>query len=506
MYKHGQIRLSIKSAIVTLVLLSMTMTGGVMALDINEPDYDLKLLGKYVFFDTSLSTPGNKQGCVSCHEPKDGWTFPDSDVNAGQVGNPGASPHANGHIKPPAASYAAFVPVFQPCNLGFPIFLGGVGHCGGLFWDGRAEGWGANYPAQLGPLGNGQVTDTVILNDLPADKQGAYKKYLGPLVDQALNPFQKGIEQNAGEKKVCQQVKTAEYKELYYKAFGEEIDCKTTPKDNPAYHRSFQLIVLATAAFEASNEFNPFNSRRDMALENDADGAFPLDDLTDEENLGHDLFYGETSDLNPTGVDAGCWNCHTDDPGNDDGTEPHQTYSDDAYHTIGIPFYREMRTANKGDIVGASDHIVDHPQPPGPRCLVLGCPTSPGFYKNPTLRNVDLRESPDFVKAYGHNGYFKSLWQIVHFYSTRDLKPDCAVTIPEIEDPTVEEALAADCWPDTEFPPDNNFGGVGILNLTEAQEKAIVAYLKTLSDTKVAEPPPPYKSGPAPKAKKKGKK
>jgi cytochrome c peroxidase len=177
--------------------------------------------------------------------------------------------------------------------------LGGVGHCGGLFWDGRAEGWGANYPAQPGPLGDGQVTDTVIRNDLPADKQVAYEKYLGPLVDQALNPFQKGVEQNAGEKKVCQQVKTAKYKELYEQAFGEEIDCKTKPKDNPAYHRSFQLIVLAIAAYEASDEVSPFNSRRDIALKNDGDvpPKFPLDGLTDEENLGHDLFYGETSDL-----------------------------------------------------------------------------------------------------------------------------------------------------------------------------------------------------------------
>jgi cytochrome c peroxidase len=41
----------------------------------------------------------------------------------------------------------------------------------------------------------------------------------------------------------------------------------------------------------------------------------------------------------------------------------------------------------------------------------------------PTLRNVDKRPSPDFVKAYGHNGYFKSLKQIVHSYNTRDVLP-----------------------------------------------------------------------------------
>ena len=44
-----------------------------------------------------------------------------------------------------------------------------------------------------------------------------------------------------------------------------------------------------------------------------------------------------------------------------------------------------------------------------------------GKQKVPTLRNVDLRPYAGFVKAYGHNGYFKSLEEIVHFYNTRDV-------------------------------------------------------------------------------------
>jgi hypothetical protein len=41
-----------------------------------------------------------------------------------------------------------------------------------------------------------------------------------------------------------------------------------------------------------------------------------------------------------------------------------------------------------------------------------------GKHKVPTLRNVDLRPFNGLVKAYGHNGYFKSLKAIVHFYNT----------------------------------------------------------------------------------------
>ena len=32
-----------------------------------------------------------------------------------------------------------------------------------------------------------------------------------------------------------------------------------------------------------------------------------------------------------------------------------------------------------------------------------------------------MRPDDGFVKAYGHNGYFKSLEEIVHFYNTRDV-------------------------------------------------------------------------------------
>ena len=42
-----------------------------------------------------------------------------------------------------------------------------------------------------------------------------------------------------------------------------------------------------------------------------------------------------------------------------------------------------------------------------------------GKQKVPTLRNVDLRPGQGLVKPYGHNGWFKSLKSIVHFYNTR---------------------------------------------------------------------------------------
>ena len=83
-----------------------------------------------------------------------------------------------------------------------------------------------------------------------------------------------------------------------------------------------------------------------------------------------------------------------------------------------------------------------------------------GKHKVPTLRNVDKRPGVGFTRAYGHNGYFKSLEEIVHFYNTRD-----------IED-----------WPDPEVSENVNTDELGNLGLTPEEEGAIVAFMKTLTD------------------------
>ena len=83
-----------------------------------------------------------------------------------------------------------------------------------------------------------------------------------------------------------------------------------------------------------------------------------------------------------------------------------------------------------------------------------------GKHKVPTLRNVDKRPELDFTKAYMHNGVFKSLEEVVHFYNTRD-----------VED-----------WPEPEVADNVNTDELGDLGLTPEEEAAIVAFMKTLSD------------------------
>ncbi len=81
---------------------------------------------------------------------------------------------------------------------------------------------------------------------------------------------------------------------------------------------------------------------------------------------------------------------------------------------------------------------------------------------------------PGFVKAYGHNGYFKSLEAIVHFYNTRDVLPLCLPELPGTP--------GVDCWPPPEVGLNVNATELGNLGLTPQEEAAIVAFLRTLSD------------------------
>src|SRR5665811_784164 len=85
-----------------------------------------------------------------------------------------------------------------------------------------------------------------------------------------------------------------------------------------------------------------------------------------------------------------------------------------------------------------------------------------GKHKVPTLRNVDLRPTKHFIKAYAHNGYFKSLEEIVHFYNTRD--------------------VSGAGWPLPEVATNINRIEMGNLGLTYGEELDIVAFLTTLSD------------------------
>ena len=99
-----------------------------------------------------------------------------------------------------------------------------------------------------------------------------------------------------------------------------------------------------------------------------------------------------------------------------------------------------------------------------------------GKHKVPTLRNIDKRPDSTFVKAYMHNGYFKTLKGVVHFYNTRDIKPVCPGLYTEVK------AIEENCWPRPEIKENVNSEELGDLKLTDREEDAIVTFMKSLSD------------------------
>jgi cytochrome c peroxidase len=84
-----------------------------------------------------------------------------------------------------------------------------------------------------------------------------------------------------------------------------------------------------------------------------------------------------------------------------------------------------------------------------------------------------MRPTPDFVKAYMHNGYFKSLKEVVHFYNTRDVLPKCEAG---------HRGEKVTCWPASQDSTNLNKRQLGNLKLTDQEEDALVSFLKTLSD------------------------
>lgn len=444
-------------AIVLATLGTLSFSNPALSLETSEENYALKLLGQYLFFD-KISFP-TRQACASCHTPDAGWTNGTSGVNLKQVAVTGANPHTVGTLKPPMNAYAFMSPDFANTSLPFGLPQGGN------FWNGRATGEiVANIPG--------------VLDGFPE-----YAQYLGPTADQAhASPFINPVEQGRKDiADVCQFVSKAKYAPLYSIAFGgQAMDCGN------GVELTFGRFAVALAAYQHSKDVNPFDSKRDRALAQDSDGQFPLDGFTEQENLGHDLFYNSAFGGNPKLPATNCALCHNNHGLGSRGTEPDQIYSDFSYHNIGVPRNIE---------------IPGNPEPNIGVAATTGNLANTGLHKTPSLRNVDKRRGEGFKKAYTHNGWFKSIESLVHYYNTANVDGATAASFGITRCPndivTEKEALANNCWPVPEFGRDQSPAlAIGILignmGMTAEQEAAIVAYIKTLTDIPTASAPAPF--------------
>jgi len=405
------------------------------------PETGEAVLGKLIFFDEDLSAT-RTQSCATCHGPEVGFTGPDSATNAGGAVYQGAILGRYGNRKPPAAAYAGDSPLLHQDASGAWF--------GGMFWDGRATG--------------------AVLGD--------------PLAEQAQGPFLNPLEQALPDAlALCRRVKQSEYAGLFRKVWGPgSLDCENDVQG------VYERIGRSVAAYERSPEVSPFSSKFDLfwdtAIAAGKDvrlircgmgggggmgcGGSGTNGWWSYRNLGF-------SDAELQGLavfndpnKANCASCHSLAP----GSAGYPLFTDFGYDNIGVPknpanpFYQMSPRWNP-----AGENWLDY----GLGGYLQGAGYAPEVYepqmgkvKVPTLRNVDLRPSPDLVKAYGHNGYFKSLDQIVQFYHWRAMMDRCMGGCGGMQDM---------------FPPPEVDQNRAMLNMFPMPQMGnIVAFLQTLSD------------------------
>lgn len=231
------------------------------------------------------------------------------------------------------------------------------------------------------------------------------------LADQAKMPFLDTNEMNnPSGKSVAAKVRRSEYAGLFRKVYGPDA-FKNADK-------AYDHIADALAAYQSSHEVNRFSSRYDWYLKDKA--RHPL---TAQELRGLELFNGKGK----------CAECHPSTPGPYD---KRPLFTDYTYDNLGIPKNPDA----KGIDLGLGE-------------VVKGGGEN-GKFKVPTLRNIAVAPS------YGHNGYFKTLKEIVQFYNTRDTQK----------------------WPPPEVPENVNTEEMGNLGLTDQEEDDIVAFMAALTD------------------------
>jgi cytochrome c peroxidase len=274
--------------------------------------------------------------------------------------------------------------------------VGGV-FAGGNFWDGRATG------ERLG----------------------------SPSAEQALGPFLNPAEHAVPDAlTVLKIIEKSKYISLWKKVWKENLRYSTQEEIN----LNFDRIGLAIAAYEGSSEVNQFSSKFDYYLKS-------LVELTSEEASGLELFNSK------------CASCHISE--SIGGTPP--LFTDFTFDNLGVPINPENPVYDYNPAFidyGLGGFLLTRPD------YISMAPVNMGKLKVPTLRNVDKRPGIGFNKAYMHNGVFKSLKEVVHFYNTRD----------------------DGSWPAPEVSANVNKVDLGNLGLTDSEENAIVAFMKTLSD------------------------
>src|SRR5229473_8535687 len=440
----------------------------------------VETLGELMNYDKNIA-PERNQACASCHMPYVAFSGPIPSVNLTMIAYPGTAHFRAGKRSAQRYPYAPFFPVLQ-FNEEQGLFFGGN------FWDSRATGYLLRNPdahqAQGPPVDTQEMgnPDTACITFKLSQAQ--YR----PLFEALFGQGSFNIKFPHDTEKICATPGGAS-------VFGTDtMPVKLNPEDRVLSNQVYDRWGQALDAYEQSVQVSAFSSKFDAFLA----GNYTF---TPDEKAGYDLFRGK----------ANCNSCHLDGrstaPTPATGTAPNGEDTGAAADTK--PVFTCFGSANLGLPLNPRDAIYYQNTPDffgftanpfgfGFRDLGLGtflrsgpgswaspndewtqfAPTSDGQMQTSSARNVALvppqcstteAPGPYFQKAFFHNGYIKSLKQLVHFYNTRDLFA-YPVTSGHCPAGTTEKV---DCWPMPEVK--NNIDTTtGNLGLTDQEENQIV--------------------------------
>jgi cytochrome c peroxidase len=443
----------------------------------------VQTLGKLLNFDESMS-PFRNEACGFCHMPYSGFSGPIPSVNLTMIAYPGSFHFRAGKRTAQRYTYSPSFPVLQ-FNETQQLFFGGN------FWDSRATGYLLQNPdaeqAQHPPVDTQEMGNPDTACIAFKISQAPYRR----LFEQVWGAGSLEIRFPPDTERICATPGGAA-------VFGTDTTpVKLNREDRTLSNRVFDNWGQSLDAFEKSREVSPFTSKFDAFIKS-------LTTLTPDEAAGMALFNGK----------GNCNSCHVDGRGTTLSPGQTDTSTAAALH----PVFTCFGSANEGLPLNPRNAFYYQTKPdffgftPNPfgfgyRDLGMGtflrsgfgaapnpnatwipfAPGTDGQFQVSTARNVGMAPTqcptteapgPYFQKEFFHNGYIKSLKQLVHFYNTRDTAFAFPVTSGHCPPNTVERVT---CWPMPEVR--NNLDmTTGQLGLTDREEDQIVKFLQTLTD------------------------
>jgi cytochrome c peroxidase len=432
-------------------------------------------------FDKTMS-PNNNVACASCHMPYAAYSGPIPSVNLTMVAYPGSVHFRAGKRTAQRYTYSSYFPPLQ-----YDAEQGNF--VGGNFWDSRATGYllrssdaeQSQFPP-VDPAEHGNPDTACITYKLSL---AVYR----PLFEEVFGAGSFEINFPPDIAQICATPNGAAM------FGGSATPVALSPADRTRSNQVYDHWAQSLSAFEKSLSVSPFTSKFDAFIA----GKYTM---TADEAAGYNLFRGK----------GNCNTCHLDGrstaPTPSFGTAPNgvdtgavadltPVFTCFGSSNLGLPknprdsFYYETTPDAFGFTLNPTGFAYTD--------FGLGTFLRSGFGSAPnpnvswrqfasvvdgkmqvsTARDVALTPpqcptteapGPYFQKEFFHNGYIKSLKQLVHFYNTRDIYRQ-PVESGNCEEGTIEKVT---CWPAAEVPQ-NMTGTIGHLGLSDTEENQIVA-------------------------------